>query len=51
MCKIDKIKIEEQSNYLKDQYSQLKENMLKMQEDFDQQIKAKQMEVWKSDMI
>lgn len=41
MCKIDKIRIEEKSSYMREQYDQLKEQNMKLQEDFDHKLKEK----------
>ena len=35
MCRVEKIKIDEKSHYLMQQYEQLKEQNLKMNEDFE----------------
>ena len=50
MLKIEKIRVEEQSNYLRDQIMDLKETNFKMAEEFEQKTKEKQMTLWKTEM-
>lgn len=49
-CKIEKIRLEEQMNYVKSQHLQLQETLTEIQEEFDEKIKNKQMELWKQEM-
>lgn len=48
--KIEKIRLEEQTNYLKEQMQQLKEQNMKQAEEFERKLKEKQMLVWKTEM-
>ena len=50
MSTIEKIRGEEQAHFLREQIQQLKEQNFKMAEDFEFQIKEKQMKVWKTEM-
>jgi hypothetical protein len=42
--------MEEKTNYLKQQYDELRQQMTKISEEFDKKVNDKQMEIWKQDM-
>lgn len=50
MSMIDKVRMEEKTNYLKQQYDELRQQMTKISEEFDKKVNDKQMEIWKQDM-
>ena len=50
MSKIQSIKLEERTNYLKQQYDEMVASTKKIQEEFDSKINDKQMQIWKHEM-
>jgi len=50
MSKVEKIRLEERTNAVREQYNELKQKISTMQDEFDKKLNQKQMEIWKTEM-
>ena len=50
MHKIEKIRLEERTNFMREQQDELKSKLSSINDEYDKKLNSKQMEIWKQDM-